>query len=90
VLGVLLVALEDFQAGLQQALELGIVCRRDQRAFERAVDGLVVGDLVIDIRLVERRSLELGEFGALGVGLLGQRAAGVIVLRRDFELLDQR
>jgi hypothetical protein len=27
--GVLLMALEDFQAGLQQALELGIVSRRD-------------------------------------------------------------
>jgi hypothetical protein len=89
VLGVLLMALEYLQAGLQQARELGIVRRRDQRAFECAVDRLVVGDLIIDVRLVKRPALELGEFSALDVGLLGQRAAGVIVLRRDFELLDQ-
>ena len=53
-------------------------------------DGLVIGDLVVDIGLVEGRAVELGEFGALGGGLLGQRLAGVVVFRRDLELLDQR
>src|SRR5262249_49498826 len=55
VLGVLLVALEDLQSGRQQVLELGIAGRRDERALERAVHGLVVGDLVLDVGLVEGR-----------------------------------
>jgi hypothetical protein len=50
----------------------------------------VVSDLVIDIRFVESRAFELGEFIALGGGLLSQRAAGIIILRRYLELLDQR
>src|ERR1035437_8304357 len=90
VFGVLLMALEYLQAGFQQALQLGIVRRRNQRALERAVHGLMVGDLVVDIRLVERRAVELSEFFALGGALLGQRAAGIVVLRRYLELLDQR
>src|SRR5674476_1318649 len=82
-------ALENLQAGLQQALELGIARRRNQQGLERAVDGLVVGDLVGDIGLVESRAAELGQFGVFGGGLLGQRAAGIVVFRRNRELLNQ-
>ena len=34
--------------------------------LERAVDRLVIGDLVIDICAVERRAAEMAELGALG------------------------
>ena len=60
MLGVLLVALENLQAGLQQALEVGVVGRGNKRAFKRAVHGLVVRDLVGDIGLVECDAVELG------------------------------
>ena len=53
MLGVLLVALEDLEAGLQQALQFGVFGRRDQRLLKCADDRLVEGDFVIDIRLVE-------------------------------------
>src|SRR4249919_3648257 len=52
VFGVLLVALKDLQAGLQQALQLGVVGRGNELRLQRAVDRLVVGDLVGDIGLV--------------------------------------
>src|SRR3954452_15344633 len=63
VLGVLLMTLEDLQAGLQQALELGIAGGRNELSFQRAVDRLVIGDLVGDIGLVEGRAAQLVEFG---------------------------
>src|SRR6187399_1454293 len=44
--GVLLVALEDFQSCLQQALQLGVAGRRNQQGFQRAVDCLVIGHFV--------------------------------------------
>jgi hypothetical protein len=43
VFGVLLVALKDLQAGLQQALEFRIARRRNERRLQRGVDRLVVG-----------------------------------------------
>jgi Vanillate O-demethylase oxygenase C-terminal domain len=51
MLGMLLMTLKDFQTGLQQALQLRIARRRDQLGLERAVDRLVVGDLVLDVAL---------------------------------------
>src|ERR1700726_1893465 len=89
VFGVLLVALKNLQAGLQQAFQLGLAGRRNQLRLQRAVDGLVVGDLVGDIGLVVVGAFQLGEFGKLVGGLLRQRLAGVVVFRRDFQLLDQ-
>src|SRR6476619_6411111 len=73
VFGVLLVALKDFQAGLQQALQFGIAGRGDQLRLQRAIDGLVVGDLVGDIGLVVVGALQLVELGELVGGLLRQR-----------------
>jgi hypothetical protein len=87
--GVLLVALKDLQAGLQQTLQLGVAGRRNQLRLKRAVDGLVIGNLVGDIGLVVFGALQLGEFGELVGGLLGQRLAGVVVLRRHLQLLDE-
>ena len=89
VFGVLLMALEDFQPGLQQALQLGIAGRRNQLRLQRSVDGLVVGDFVVGIGLVKRLAVQLCQLRAL-VGLrLGDRLAGVVVLRRHLELLHQ-
>jgi hypothetical protein len=85
MLGVLLMALEDLQACLQQALQLGIAGRGDQLRFQHAVDRLVVGNLVGDIGLVEGCAGELAELGELVGGRLRQRLAGVVVLRRDVD-----
>jgi hypothetical protein len=82
VFGVLLVALKNLQAGLQQVLQLGIAGRRNQLRLQRAVDGLVVGDLVGDIGLVVFGALQLVEFGELLRGLLRQCLAGAVVFRR--------
>src|SRR3979490_1936512 len=80
-------SLEDLETGLQQTLELEVAGGRDQRGLERAVHGLVVGGLVGGISLVEFRAIELRQLGLLGRRLLAQGAAGVVVLRRDLELL---
>src|SRR5476649_2216756 len=68
--GVLLVALENLQAGLQQALQLRVAGIGDQRGLQRAIDRLVIGDFVGDIGLVELGALQLAEFGELGGGVL--------------------
>src|SRR5215471_14828191 len=81
VLGVLLVALENLQAGLQQTFELAVAGRGNKRAFKRAIHGLVVFDFVGDIGLVKSGTVELRKFVTFGRGLLGQRAAGVVVFR---------
>ena len=54
MLGMLLMALENLQAGLEQALELGVARGRDQLLLQRAIHRLVVGDFVGDIGFVER------------------------------------
>jgi hypothetical protein len=45
----------------------------DQRLLQRGIDGLVIGDLIVDIRFVERGAAELGQVGALIGRLLGER-----------------
>src|SRR3546814_5943964 len=70
MLGVSLVFLEQREAGFQQRLQLAIVGARDERVLERAVDGGVIGDLVLDIGLVERRAFQRCEALKLVVGLL--------------------
>src|SRR6476660_4184204 len=83
--GVLLVALENLQAGLQQALQFRVVRGRNKLCLKRAIDRLVIGDFVIDIGLVELRALQLAKFGALVGGVLRQGLAGVVVFRLDVE-----
>jgi hypothetical protein len=65
MLGMLLVALKDFQAGREQVLELRIGSRRNERVLQRTVDSLVVGDLVVDVSLVERGAAEFGKLRSL-------------------------
>jgi hypothetical protein len=54
--GVLLVALEDLQAGRQQVLELAVASGWDKRGLESLVHLPVESDLVLGIGLIERRS----------------------------------
>src|SRR5688500_11546377 len=76
MLGVLLMALEDFQAGLQQRLKLPIIGRRNERLLERPIDGLVVASLVGRVRFIECGAGELFQLSSL-VGLRpGDRLAG--------------
>src|SRR5262245_24829077 len=73
VLGMLLMALEQLQTGLQQALQFAVLRRRNQKRLQRAVDLLVIGNLVAHVFLVEGRTAELGELGAFVGRCLGQR-----------------
>src|SRR5690606_16461872 len=57
---------------------------------QRAVDGPVLGDFVLDIGTVIVSAFELAQFRQLGGGGLGQRLAGRVVLRCHIQLLDQR
>ncbi len=50
----------------------------------------MIGDLVLDIGLVEGFALERFELGELGRGLLGERLARGVVFGRYAEFLDQR
>src|SRR4029453_17025803 len=86
MLGMLLVALENFQAGLEQALELGIAGRRNERAFERAIHRLVVGDFVRDVSLVKGGAVKLRELVPLGRCLFGQGTARVAFFGLEFFL----
>src|ERR1700682_3182865 len=79
VLGVLLVALKNLQAGLQQALQFRVAGGGNEQRFQRAIDRLVIGDFVGGIGLVELGAFQSVEFGELGGGVLRQRTAGVIV-----------
>jgi hypothetical protein len=63
----LLVALKNLQAGLQKALQLRVTGRRNQLRLKRAVDSLVIGGLVGDISLVERRAMRGRTFGAIAL-----------------------
>jgi hypothetical protein len=49
MLGMLLMLLEELEAGFQQALKLAVLRGGDQRRCERSVDGLMIGDFVLGI-----------------------------------------
>ena len=65
-------ALENLQAGLQQALQFRIAGGWNEQRLQRAVDGLVVGDFIGDIGLVVGSTTQLAEFGELVGGVLRQ------------------
>ena len=69
--GVLLVTLEYLETGGQEVLQLGIAGVGDQDGFERGVDRLVVGDLIVGVGLVEGCAAQLLQLGFLGVRLFG-------------------
>src|SRR3569832_2981934 len=89
VLGVRLMFAEQLQARLQQRLQFAVVGRGDQGLGQGAVDGLVVGDLVGDIGLVEGGALQLVQLGALGRRLFLQGGGGGIGFGCDAQLLHQ-
>jgi hypothetical protein len=69
--GVLLMPLEDLEAGLQQALEFRIAGGRNEHRLKRAIHGLVIRDLIGNISLVELRAIELRQFSTFLRRLLG-------------------
>src|SRR5690606_16252662 len=89
MLRMLLVTLEQLQAGFEQALQFGVLGRGNEQGFKRAIDLLMEGDLIFDICLVKSSTLELGELGAFFLGSLGEGLGGVVVFRCDVEFLDQ-
>lgn len=56
VLGMGLMLLEQFQPGLQQRLQLGVVGVGNQGLAQGLVDRAMISDLVVDIGLVEGRA----------------------------------
>jgi hypothetical protein len=50
---------EELETSLQQALELFVLGGGDQRLFERPINGLMVGHLVLGVSLVEGISAQL-------------------------------
>jgi hypothetical protein len=72
----LLMALEQLQAFLQQRLQLGILCIGNERLAQGLVDCLVIRHFVVDIGLVERCAVEISKLLALGVSCLRQALAG--------------
>ncbi len=90
MLGVHLMLLEELETGAEQRLQLGILRVGNQRAAQGIVDGLVVGDLVLDICPIERRPIKLAQVAQLGLGLARQGRARRIGLRRHAQLLHQR
>ena len=74
---------------MSKSLSSALASRRNERALQRTVDCLVVGDLVVDVGLVERGAAELGKFRSFLGRLLGERFAGVVIFRRDVEFFHQ-
>ena len=68
----LLVALEQLQAFLQQRLQLGILRIGDQRLAQGLIDRLMIRHFVVDIGLVERCPIETSKLFALSIRCLRQ------------------
>jgi hypothetical protein len=74
MLGMLLMRLEDLEAGFQQALKLAVLRGGDQRRCERFVDGLMIGDF----RLTQKTPKEAkGHLDDNEISSSGARCAGV-------------
>ena len=82
-LGMLLVALEQLQAFLQQRLQLGILRIGNERLAQGLIDRLMIGHFVVDIGLVERCAIETSKLFALSIRCLRQALACWIIFRRD-------
>src|SRR3546814_10601101 len=87
--GMLLVLPEEGEAGFQKRFQFGIVSARNEGAAKRVVHCSMIGDLVLDISLVERRTIKAVELAHLLLCLFGKRCACSICFRRDAELLHQ-
>src|SRR5258708_13403836 len=66
--GMLFVALENLQAGLQQALQFRVVRAGNKRRLKRAIDRLVIVDFFADIGLLKFGALQRAELGKLAGG----------------------
>src|SRR6478672_10639067 len=88
-LGMMLVALEQRKAPLQQRLQLGILRVGNKRLAQGLIDRLMIRHFVVDIFLVERCPIETSKLFALDVSCLLQALACWIVFRRDVQLFDE-
>ena len=70
----------------QQSLQFAVRCPGNEDLVERIDDLLVIRDFVIDVRFVERSTLERLQVGEVLLATGFQTLAGWIVLRRDLEL----
>src|SRR4051812_1263499 len=84
--GMLLVTLEDLQPGREQILEFTVAGVRDQGVLKCSIDLLMIGDLVLGIGLIEGGAFQSHQLLFLRLGLLHERAAGVVVLWLDVQL----
>src|SRR3546814_6288771 len=66
-----------------------IVSARNEGAAKRVVHCSMIGDLVLDISLVERRTIKAVELAHLLLCLFGQRCACSICFRRDAAQFDR-
>src|SRR5262249_55024949 len=86
LLGVVQVLNEGRSGLYQQRFELGILGTRYQCLVQGIEHRLVIGDLVIDVCLVERRSGELLQFGEILIATFLQGLAGGAGLRSHIQL----
>lgn len=80
MLSVRLMLPEQCKPGFEERLEFRIVRTGDEGAAKRAVDGVVIGDLVRDIGVAERRAFEGAEPAHLLIRLYAERSAGLFGL----------
>src|SRR5690606_811768 len=89
-LGMVQMSLDSRPHLLDQSLELRVLRARNEGLVDRVEDRLVVGHLVIDISLVELRTLQLLQAVHVLRGAFLEAPARVVVLGLDAELLRQR
>src|SRR5664279_933591 len=87
--GMFLMFPEELEVGFQQALKLAILRGRDQRRFERSIDGLMIGNFVLGIGLVKGGSAQFPKLFLLYRRIPVHGFAGVRSLRRNLQLMEQ-
>src|SRR3984893_4127296 len=81
---------EELETSLQQALELFVLGGGDQRLFERPIDGLMEGHLVLGVSHIEGRPAQLRQLFPLFGRRSGQGFAGAVILWLYLQLIEQR
>src|ERR1700730_3559976 len=90
VLGVFFMLREELETSLQQALELFVLGGGDQLLFERPINGLMVGHLVLGVSHIEGVSAQLRQLFPLFGRRIGQGFAGAVILWLYLQLIEQR
>ena len=80
---------EDWPRTFQQLLQLGVLSIRNQCIIHRDYDGIVIGDFVVDVSLVEFRAAQATEFLEVFITVRFQAAAGVALFRGELQFFSQ-